>query len=114
MNTKTIAKHTLPATSLGNELSPTVIRYGPPYAGNKAYIQAGLHADEAPGFVAMHHLIDKLDRAESDNKIEEQIILISLVQANGEKIFCEAGSIFTVVSISTANIMALRNKLPGK
>jgi predicted deacylase len=31
----------------------------------------------------MHHLIDKLNRADSDNKIEGQIILIAVANAIG-------------------------------
>jgi len=48
--TKTIKRHILPASSMGNERTLTVIRYGAQNAGKNAYIQAGLHADEAPGF----------------------------------------------------------------
>ena len=72
--TKRISKHILPASSMGNERTLTEIRYGVQNAGKKAYIQAGLHADEAPGFVVMHHLINLLDRADAANNIEAKSI----------------------------------------
>ena len=81
--TKKINKHILPAASMGNERILTVIRYGAQTAGKKAYIQAGLHADEAPGFVVMHHLINMLDQADATNKIEGQIILVPVANPIG-------------------------------
>jgi predicted deacylase len=76
MNTKSLERHPLPAASLGNQRSLTIIRYGSPTTGAKAYIQAGLHADEAPAFVVMHHLINLLDQADAANQINGQIILL--------------------------------------
>ena len=74
--TKKIKKHALPVSSMGNERTLTVVQYGPANAGflgaaKKAYIHAGLHADEAPGFLVMHHLIDLLDKADTVNSIDE-------------------------------------------
>ena len=83
MSTKTIKRHNLPAASLGNTRTLTVIRYGDSTAGNKAYIQAGLHADEAPGFLVMHHLIDKLDQADAAGKINGQILLVPVANPIG-------------------------------
>lgn len=83
VNTKTIEKHNLLETSLGNERTLTVIRYGDQTAKRKAYIQAGLHADEAPGFLVMHHLINKLDRTDSTNQIMGEIILVPVANPIG-------------------------------
>ena len=83
METKTIEQHSLPATSLGNKRSLTVIRYGAQTSGAKAYIQAGLHADEAPAFVVMHYLINLLDQADSMNKINGQIVLVPVANPIG-------------------------------
>ena len=74
--TKTMKKHILPAASMGNERTLTVIHYGDQSAGKKAYIQAGLHADEAPGFLVMHHLIEMLERADAANTFDGQIIVV--------------------------------------
>ena len=83
MSTRTIKKNILPAASLGNSRTLTVIRYGGSTAGDKAYIQAGLHADEAPGFVVMHHLIDMLDQADAADKINGQIFLVPVANPIG-------------------------------
>ena len=83
MNTKTIEKHNLLETSLGNARTVTVIRYGDQAAKPKAYIQAGLHADEAPGFLVMHHLINQLDRADSSNRITGEIVLVPVANPIG-------------------------------
>jgi predicted deacylase len=83
IGTKRISKHILPASSMGNERTLTEIRYGAQNTGKKAYIQAGLHADEAPGFVVVHHLINLLDRADAANNIEGQIILVPVANPIG-------------------------------
>ena len=83
MGTKTIKQYTLPSASLGNTRSLKVIHYGNPIAKGKAYIQTGLHADEAPGFVVMHHLINLFDRADAENKIDGHIILVPVANPIG-------------------------------
>ncbi|MFH1138406.1 MAG: succinylglutamate desuccinylase/aspartoacylase family protein [Pseudomonadota bacterium] len=74
---KTIETFILPPSSPGQSRTLTAIRYGAVSGeGPKAYIQAGLHADEAPGLVVMHHLIDRLDRLEESGGIIGEIILV--------------------------------------
>ena len=83
MSTKILTEHRLPAASLGSARTLTVIRYGDNPAIRKAYIQAGLHADEAPAFVLMHHLINLLDRADAAGMIAGQIILVPVANPIG-------------------------------
>ncbi|MGD9175767.1 MAG: M14 family metallopeptidase [Desulfobacterales bacterium] len=83
MGTKSIKQYSLPAASLGNARTLKAIHYGDQTAGRKACIQAGLHADEAPGFVVMHHLIDLLDRANAENKMEGHIVLVPVANPIG-------------------------------
>lgn len=83
MSTKTVTQHRLPAASLANVRTLTVIRYGDKSAAGKAYIQAGLHADEAPGFLVVHHLVNLLDRADSAGKIKGQIIVVPVANPIG-------------------------------
>jgi predicted deacylase len=83
MTTKSTKQYRLPAASLGNTRSLKAIHYGDQTVGRKAYIQAGLHADEAPGFVVMHHLIYLFDRADAEKKIEGQIILVPVANPIG-------------------------------
>ena len=42
----------------------------------KAYIQAGLHADEAPGYLVLHHLTRLLDQAGSQGIINGEIVVV--------------------------------------
>lgn len=61
---------------MGTRRFVAVIRYGSQRTGKKAYVQAGLHADEPPGYVIMHHLIDMLDQADQSNQINGELILV--------------------------------------
>ena len=83
MTTKTVEKRILPVSSMGNERTLTLIRYGSGSAGKKAYLQAGLHADEAPGYLVMHHLIKLLDTADAERNIPGEILLIPVANPIG-------------------------------
>ncbi|QPC41739.1 succinylglutamate desuccinylase/aspartoacylase family protein [Kaustia mangrovi] len=52
-----------------------MVRYGAPDARPKAYIQAALHADEAPGQLVAHHLLQQLDNADERGEITGQIVV---------------------------------------
>ena len=54
----------------------TVHRYGQPGARPKAYIQAGLHADELPGMLAAHHLLRRLDALDAAGAIRGEIVVV--------------------------------------
>ncbi len=73
---KTVERLALPQSSPGTTRSLCVIRYGQPGARPKAYLQAGLHADEAPGYPVLQALIDKLDRADQQNRISGEIVVV--------------------------------------
>ena len=83
IGTKIINRHLLPVSSMGNERSLTVVQYGPRDKEKKAYIHAGLHADEAPGFLVMHYLLDMLDQADAANNINEQILVVPVANPIG-------------------------------
>lgn len=76
---KSVEKVELPEVSPGSSRSFYVIRYGPSGAGPKVYIQAGLHADEAPGYVVAHHLEALLDK----EKILGEIVLVPMANPIG-------------------------------
>lgn len=83
-STKRIKRHRLPGSSMGNARLLKSIHYGHKGAsGKKAYIQAGLHGDEPPGYVVMHHLINLLDRADASNKIAGEIVLVPVANPIG-------------------------------
>jgi len=73
---KKVEKKPLPQASPGTQRVLDVISYGKPGARPKAYLQAGLHADEAPGYLVLHHLIELLDKADADDRISGEIILV--------------------------------------
>ncbi|MDS9466887.1 M14 family metallopeptidase [Paracoccus sp. MBLB3053] len=70
----------LPADAAGNRRAMSAYRYGEAGTGPKAYIQAGLHADEFPGMLALHHLRPMLDAAARDDRIRGEIVIVP--QAN--------------------------------
>ena len=61
----------------------TIIRYGKCANGKKAYIQAGLHADEPPGLLVMHHLMDELDQLDEEDRIDGEIVLVPVANPVG-------------------------------
>jgi predicted deacylase len=71
------------ASDMGNSRVLTVIRYGDPAAGRKAYCHAGLHADEAPGLAVMVYLISLLDEAEAAGEIDGEIVLVPVANPIG-------------------------------
>lgn len=82
---KTIETVTLPAACPGTNRALTVIRYTPTGSdlgsapSPKVYIQAGLHADEAPGYLVAHHLTALLDKAE----VKGEIVLVPAANPTG-------------------------------
>ena len=83
LSTKEIETIDLPIVALGNRRTLQIVRYGPKITGKKTYIQAGLHADEPPGFVVMHYLLKLLDEEDKENKIEGEIILVPVANPIG-------------------------------
>jgi predicted deacylase len=83
MPTRTVETLDLPAASMGGTRRLTVIRYGHPSTGPKAYLQAGLHADEPPGHLVMHHLQERLDRADAAGDLRGEILLVPVANPIG-------------------------------
>jgi predicted deacylase len=71
---------TLPADADGKSHVVSTFRYGEPGARPKVYMQAGLHADEFPGMLALRCLRDLLDDAAARGRIIGEIVLVP--QAN--------------------------------
>ena len=49
----------------------------------KVYLQAALHADEQPGIMVLHHLLKLLKKADSENKLNAEFILMPMVNPIG-------------------------------
>lgn len=60
----------------GTRRSLTVLRFGTPGHGPKAYLQAALHADEVPALVVTHVLREQLAALEAAEQITGEIILV--------------------------------------
>jgi predicted deacylase len=54
----------------------TSFQFGASRAGKKAYIQAGLHADEVPGLLVANLLKKELERLEQEGRVHGTIILV--------------------------------------
>ncbi|MCP4297211.1 MAG: succinylglutamate desuccinylase/aspartoacylase family protein [Proteobacteria bacterium] len=80
---KTVEVIDLPYANIGTRRSLKVIRYRGQNSQKKIYIQAGLHADEPPGFLVLHHLISLLDEADKNGKIEHEIIIVPVANPIG-------------------------------
>lgn len=71
----------LPPPSPGTRRELTVHRYGQAGARPRAYLQAGLHADEHPGLLTLNHLIRMLD--EGRDPIAGEIIVVPVANPIG-------------------------------
>jgi predicted deacylase len=76
MKTLRVEQHSLPKAAIGNTRSLVSLHFGPDSSQRKTYIQAGLHADEAPGYLVAARLIEMLREADEMGQILEQIIVV--------------------------------------
>lgn len=73
---KSIERLALPLASSGTARALVVHRYGRPGGRPKAYLQGGLHADETPPMLVLHHLLRLLDEAERADAVRGEIIVV--------------------------------------
>lgn len=74
---------TLPEVAPGTARRLQVYRYGRAGARPKVYLQAGLHADELPGMLALHHLLVRLDQDEAAGNIRGEIVVVPVANPIG-------------------------------
>lgn len=74
---------TLPGAMPGTTRQLRVFSFGEPGARPKAYIQAGLHADEPPGMMILRELCKLLSAAEEADQITGEIILVPVANPLG-------------------------------
>lgn len=67
-----VALHPAP---MGTRRNVRFVRFGSPHARPKAYVHAGLHANEPPGMLVAHHLLRRLEAAEARGEIEGQVVV---------------------------------------
>ena len=73
----------LAADSPGTSLALTCFRFGTQGARPKAYLQAGLHADEMPGVLTLQHLLPLLEAAEAGDRIAGEVLVVPLANPVG-------------------------------
>ncbi|WP_256660384.1 succinylglutamate desuccinylase/aspartoacylase family protein [Pseudomonas sp. GL93] len=59
------------------------MHFGPEGQGKQVYMQAGLHADEHPGMLALHHLKNYLLALEAAGRLTGEIILVPVANPIG-------------------------------
>lgn len=83
MITCTIREHLLPEAAIGTARKLVSIHFGPAEATSKVYIQAGLHADEAPGYLVAARLLELLNRADAAGEILGEIVVVPVANPIG-------------------------------
>jgi predicted deacylase len=83
MTTCTIREHQLPEASVGTARKLISLHFGPARAVGKVYIQAGLHADEAPGYLVAARLLELLHRADAAGEICGKIVVVPVANPIG-------------------------------
>ena len=78
-----IQQHLLPSPSLGSRREWRSLHFGAEGAAPKAYLQAGLHADELPGLLVAHHLRDQLSEAEAAGELLGEVVLVPVCNPIG-------------------------------
>ena len=63
--------------------SVPVYEFGITTGGPKIYLQAGMHADEHPGMLILHHLMALLETAEAENKLQAHFVILPVVNPLG-------------------------------
>lgn len=69
--------------SPGAEFSLPVYEFGHSKLGPKIYLQAGMHADEHPGMLVLHHLMEWLEKAETENQLAAHFVILPVVNPLG-------------------------------
>ena len=67
----------------GSSTELNYFRIGPQDADKKVYLQAALHADEQPGILVLHHLLQLLRKADTAGELEAQFVVFPMVNPLG-------------------------------
>ncbi|SBS39267.1 Succinylglutamate desuccinylase / Aspartoacylase family protein [Marinomonas spartinae] len=78
-----IFSHVLPSASLGTQRIIKAHHFGVQGARPKVYLQAGLHADEWPGFLLLNTLLKHLKKADEAGLIQGEIVIVPVANPIG-------------------------------
>ncbi len=67
----------------GRSTELNYFRVGPEKAAKKVYLHAALHADEQPGILVLHHLLQFLREADSAGELNARFVLFPMVNPLG-------------------------------
>jgi predicted deacylase len=79
----TIETVALLSSSPGAQRRLKVHRIGNRGAGPKVYVQAAFHANETPGLLILHHLLDLAREADNQGKVLGELVLVPGGPAGG-------------------------------
>ncbi|MCP3687035.1 MAG: succinylglutamate desuccinylase/aspartoacylase family protein [Gammaproteobacteria bacterium] len=82
MSFKKVSK-ILSGDSPGKTTELNYFRIGPQHAKKKVYLQAALHADEQPGIMVLHHLLEMLCIADQSEELKAEFVLLPMVNPLG-------------------------------
>ncbi len=81
--THTVETPNLLSSSFGASHQVNIHRFGTIGARPKVYIQAALHADEYPGLLVAHHLINRLAALDEQGAINGEIVVVPVANPIG-------------------------------
>lgn len=73
----------LPVNAPGTQRILKLLRFGRKGARPKAYIQAGIHADELPANLTAHHLSERIAAADKAHRMRGEIVLVPVANPIG-------------------------------
>jgi predicted deacylase len=76
-------RHALIAQTLGARREVISLHFGPQGQGKQVYLQAGLHADEHPGMLVLHHLKSYLLELEAAGRLTGEVVLVPIANPIG-------------------------------
>ena len=74
---------TLSGDTPGHSTELNFFRIGPESPRKKVYLQAGLHCDEQPGILILHHLLQLLRDADERGELNAQFVIFPMVNPLG-------------------------------
>lgn len=74
---------TITGDSPGRSTQLNYFKIGPENADKKVFLQAALHADEQPGILVLHHLLELLDKADKLNQLNACFVVFPMVNPLG-------------------------------
>lgn len=76
-------QHALVAQTFTAQREISSLHFGPRGQGKKIYLQAGLHADEHPGILVLHHLKQRLQTLEAQHRLTGEVVLVPIANPIG-------------------------------